>query len=177
MYILAQVFGTLGIITLFFSVQYNSKKQILGFQIAANLFYAIQYLFLNAIPAAVMSIVSLLRCIVFFLFEKKNKKIPAYVLAIFIALIIVLAKFLNYGVMGFFPIICTLLYTIGIWQKNLNIFRIITLITACIWIGYNVFVGAYPSLIGNSFEVLTSLIAIYRFNLNESDNKKRKKRK
>lgn len=176
MYILAQLCGTLGIITLFFSVQFDSKKQILGFQIAANLFYAIQYLFLNAIPAALMSVVSLLRCIVFFIFEKKNKKVPIYILAVFLTLIIILAKFLNYGMMGFFPVVGTLLYTIGIWQKNLNIFRIITLLTACIWIGYNIFVGAYPSLIGNVFEVLTSLIAIYRFNLSESDNKKRKKR-
>ena len=175
MYILAQIFGMFGIITLFLSVQFNSKKQILGFQIAANLFYAIQYLVLNAITASVMSFVSVLRCIAFFVFEKKNKKVPVYVLVIFIALIIILAKVLNYGIMGFFPVVCTLLYTIGIWQKNLNIFRIITLLTACIWIGYNIFVGAYPSLIGNVFEVLTSLIAIYRFNLNESEIKKERR--
>ena len=66
MYILAQIFGMFGIITLFLSVQFNSKKQILGFQIAANLFYAIQYLVLNAITASVMSFVSVLRCIAFF---------------------------------------------------------------------------------------------------------------
>lgn len=119
-----------------------------------------------------MSFVSVLRCIAFFIFEKKNKKVPVYILVIFIALIIILAKFLNYGIMGFFPVVCTLLYTIGIWQKNLNIF----LITACIRLGFNIFVGAYSSLIGNVFEVLTSLIAIYRFNLSENDNKKRKKR-
>lgn len=172
MYILSQLFGVLGITTLFLSVQYNNKKQILGFQILANLFYAIQYLFLNAIPAALMSFVSLLRCIVFFTFERKNKKVPIYVLVIFILLIIVFAIFLNYGIIGFFPVVCTLLYTIGIWQKNLNFFRIITLITACFWIGYNLFVSAYSSLIGNVFEVLTSLIAIYRFNLKESENKK-----
>lgn len=176
MYILAQIFGIFGIITLFLSVQFNSKKQILRFQTAANLFYAIQYLLLNAITASLMSFVSVFRCIVFFIFEKKNKKVPIYILVVFLALIIILAKFLNYGIMGFLPVVCTLLYTIGIWQRNLNVFRIITLITACIWVGYNVFVGAYPSLIGNVFEILTALIAIYRFNLSESDNKKRKKR-
>lgn len=34
MFILAQILGSIGIITLFISVQYNSKKQILAFQIA-----------------------------------------------------------------------------------------------------------------------------------------------
>lgn len=177
MFILAQILGSIGIITLFISVQYNSKKQILAFQISANIFYGLQYLCLGAIPAMLMSVVALFRCIVFFAFENKNKKLPIYVLILILALIIITSMFLNYGVMGLFPVICTLLYTIGIWQKNLNVFRIITLITACIWIGYNLFVGAYPSLIGNIFEVITSLIAIYRFNLNESRNKKEKVRK
>jgi hypothetical protein len=122
-----------------------------------------------------MSFVSVLRCIVFFIFEKKNKKVPIYILVVFLALIIILAKFLNYGIMGFLLVVCTLLYTIGIWQRNLNVFRIITLITACIWIGFNIFVGAYSSLIGNVFEVLTSLIAIYKFNLNDNEIKKERR--
>ena len=58
MYILAQILGSIGIITLFISVQYNSKRQILAFQIAANLFYGLQYLCLGAIPAMLMSIVA-----------------------------------------------------------------------------------------------------------------------
>lgn len=177
MFILAQILGSIGIITLFISIQYNGKKQILEFQVASNIFYGLQYLCLNAISAMLMSIVSLVRYVIFFVFENKNKKVPIYVLVVILALIIVTSVFLNYGVMELFPVLCTLLYTIGIWQKNLNVFRIITLITACIWIGYNVFVGAYPSLIGNIFEVITSLIAIYRFNLNESRNKKEKVKK
>lgn len=176
MYILAQILGIIGIISLSISMQYNKKKQILVFKIAANTFYGLQYLCLNAMPAMLMSIVSLVRCVIFFAFENKNKKVPIYVLLIILALIIVTPIFLNYGVMGFFPLIGTLIYTIGTWQKNLNVFRIITLITACIWIGYNVFVGAYSSLIGNVFEVITSLIAIYRFNLNDDKKKKRGKK-
>ncbi len=174
MYIIAQVLGIVGVISLFLSILYNNKKQIVILQIISSLFYGLEYLFLNAIPAMIMSFISLLRCIIFYLFERKNKKVPVIVLIIIILAIILIAKFLNYGVMGYFPIICTLLYTIGIWQKNLNLFRIITLIVSCIWIGYNIYVGAYPSLIENIVEIITSLTAIYKFNL---DDKKKKRGK
>lgn len=171
MQIVAQVLGALGIISMILSVQFNSKKQVLGFQIAANSLFAFQYLCLNAISAVVMSFVAALRCIVFFLFENKGKKVPIWVLGLFLLLIIVLFIFFKHGIIGVFPLICTFIYTIGIWQKNLNVFRVITLITASLWIGYNVYYHAYPSLVGNVFEVITSLIAIYRFNLDDTRKK------
>lgn len=171
MQIVAQVLGTLGIVSMVLSVQFNSKKQVLGFQIAANSLFAFQYLCLNAISAVVMSFVAALRCIVFFVFENKGKKVPIWVLGIFLVLITVLFVFLKRGVIGVFPLVCTFIYTIGIWQKNLNVFRVITLITASLWIGYNVYYHAYPSLVGNIFEVITSLIAIYRFNLDDTRKK------
>ena len=151
MQIVAQVLGALGIISMVLSVQFNSKKQVLGFQIAANSLFAFQYLCLNAISAVVMSFVAVLRCVVFFVFENKGKKVPIWVLGIFLVLITVLFVFLKSG--------------------NLNVFRVITLITASLWIGYNVYYHAYPSLVGNIFEVLTSLIAIYRFNLDDTRKK------
>ena len=43
MQIVAQVLGALGIISMVLSVQFNSKKQVLGFQIAANSLSAFQY--------------------------------------------------------------------------------------------------------------------------------------
>ena len=72
MQIVAQVLGALGIISMVLSVQFNSKKQVLGFQIAANSLFAFQYLCLNAISAVVMSFVAVLRCVVFFVFENKS---------------------------------------------------------------------------------------------------------
>ena len=107
--------------------------------------------------------------------EKKYKKVPLFILVVFLASIIVAASVMKYGIMQVFPVICTFIYTIGIWQKNTNIQRIVTLFTSCILIGYNVYVSAYSSLVWNIFEIITSLIAIYNINLNEKKSKKRRK--
>ena len=88
MYIIAQVLGIVGVISLFLSILYNNKKQIVILQIISSLFYGLEYLFLNAIPAMIMSFISLLRCIIFYLFERKNKKVPVIVLIIIILAII-----------------------------------------------------------------------------------------
>ena len=79
---------------------------------------------------------------------------------------------MKYGIMEGFPVISTFIYTIGIWQKNTNMQRIVTLFISCILIGYNVYVRAYSLLIWNIFEIITSLIAIYNINLNDKKTKK-----
>ena len=122
----------------------------------------------------IKEIILFIRCIVFFYIEKKYKKVPFFVLVLFLISIIAAANIMKYGIMEGFPVICTFIYTIGIWQKNTNIRRIIMLFISCILVGYNVYVSAYSLLFLNIFEIITSLIAIYNINLNDKKTKKRR---
>ena len=172
MYILSQVLGVAGIISMLASIAFDTKKKLPFFEMLSITLFSFQYFILKAIPAVIMLIILFFRCIVFFYIEKKYKKVPFFVLLVFLASIIVAASVMKYGIMEGFPVICTFIYTIGIWQKNTNIQRIVTLFTSCILIGYNVYVSAYSSLVWNIFEIITSLIAIYNINLNDKKTKK-----
>lgn len=175
MYILSQVLGVAGIISMLASIAFDKKKKLPFFEMLSIILFGFEYFILKAIPAVIMLIILFIRCIVFFYIEKKYKKVPLFILVVFLASIIVAASVMKYGIMQVFPVICTFIYTIGIWQKNTNIQRIVTLFTSCILIGYNVYVSAYSSLVWNIFEIITSLIAIYNINLNEKKSKKRRK--
>lgn len=172
MYILSQVLGVAGIISMLASIAFDTKKKLPFFEMLSITLFSFQYFILKAIPAVIMLIILFFRCIVFFYIEKKYKKVPFFVLLVFLASIIVAASIMKYGIMEAFPVICTFMYTIGIWQKNTNIQRIVTLFISCILIGYNVYVRAYSLLIWNVFEIITSLIAIYNINLNDKKTKK-----
>ena len=174
MYILSQVLGVAGIISMLASIAFDTKKKLPFFEMLSITLFSFQYFILKAIPAVIMLIILFFRCIVFFYIEKKYKKVPFFVLLVFLALIIVAASIMKYGIMEGFPVICTFIYTIGIWQKNTNIQRIVTLFISCVLIGYNVYVRAYSLLIWNVFEIITSLIAIYNINLNDKKTKKRR---
>ena len=160
MYILSQVLGVAGIISMLASIAFDTRKKLPVFEMLAIILFGLQYFILKAIPAVIMLIILFLRCIVFFYIEKKYKKVPFFILLVFLASIIVA------------PVISTFIYTIGIWQKNTNIQRIVTLFISCILIGYNVYVRAYSLLIWNIFEIIASLIAIYNINLNDKKIKK-----
>lgn len=64
-----------------------------------------------------------------------------------------------------FQLIVSLLYAYAVWQDNLTIYRMITIIGSIGWIIYNCIVGAYVSILGNSFQLLSAIIAIIRLDL------------
>ena len=165
MNILANILGVIGIFFLVVSVQCNKKSSILIFQIFANIFYGLQYLTLGAFSAGVMSIVSLLRCLIFYSYDRKGKLVPLWLFLI-LALSIIFPIFFTYdGILSLFPIVATLVYSYATWQKNLSLFRKLVLSVSILWITYNFCVGAYISVIGSVFEFVSSLLAIYRLDI------------
>lgn len=172
MNIIAQILGCLGLLSLFISFLYNKKNIVMQSQIASNIFFAGQYFLLGAISGMIMCIISGIRYLVVGLFEKNNKKVPFYIPFIFIIIIILPVFFMHFNVIEMFPIIANLLYSIAIFSKNKKALRIVTLITSSLFIGYNTFFRAYPSLIGNIIELLISFVAIYKFDINEKTSRK-----
>ncbi len=164
--IVSNLIGTIALLFWVYSIQKNDKKQILKLQLLANVFYAIQYIIIGAITAGMMNIISVIRYSVFYKMEDQEKeKLPFWVLAIFVISIILVGIFTYKSPLDVIPIGISLLYTYVIWQKNNKIIRYGVTVAAIIWIYYNVSVQAYISVIGNLFEMLSGMIAIYRFDL------------
>ena len=169
MNVLAQIFGIIGLIFLVISIQNNKKKIVLLFQIVSNMFYGLQYIVLNSLSAGMMSFISLIRCIIYYLYNRNNKIIPKNILILFIIIIISTLLFTYNGLFSIIPILATILYTYGTWTDNLKLFRYIAIIAAILWIVFNFYVGAYVAFIGSIFELLSGLLAIYRFDIRKVD--------
>lgn len=165
MNVLAQFLGIIGLILLIISTQNNKKKLILLFEIFSNIFYGLQYVVLNLLSAGIMSLISLIKCIIYYNFNKNNHKIPKYILIIFIIIISSTLLFTYNGIFSVLPIFATILYTYGTWIENLKLFRFIVVIVAIIWILFNFYIGAYVAFIGSIFQLLSGCVAMYRFDV------------
>lgn len=166
MVLLGQIFGFIGLLFVLISVQNNKKNLILFYQIFGNIFYGLQYFTLSLFSAGFMSCVSLLRCLVFYYYEKvENKRTPLYWLIILTVIPVILSLFTYNGIISLIPIICTILYTYAIWQTNLKRFRYIVTSSGIGWIFYNGIGGAYVGVISAIFEFINGLIAIIRFDI------------
>ncbi len=162
LFILAQCFGVLALVSWIFSVLQTKRFKILKFQNFANMFYATQYILLGAYPAACMNLISMLRGIMFNSFDKKKQEISFKILILFLLVIIAIGFATFQNIYSLIPIIITSLYSYSVWQKNLTVFRIIFVIAASGWFIYNFLVGAYVSLIGNGLELIFGISAIIK---------------
>lgn len=162
MNIIAQILGFFALIFSVTSYQKNNKKGFLITQIIANLLYISQYACLNAYSALIVVIISTIRVLIFYLYEKQNKKIPLIVLIIFVLITIIAGIFTYESYWSILPIIIGCLFSYGTWQKNLKVTYAIGIIISMLWILYNSAVGAYVSAISAVLETLSSMIGLIR---------------
>lgn len=162
MFLLAQVFGTLGLISMASSYQQKKKKNFLFFQIFSNLFYGLQYLVLNAYTALITCLISMVRTLIYHRNEQRNKENPISSLII-IELIIIIVGIVTYNnIYSLLPIFITFIFTYGTWQKNLRTSYKIGMISSFLWIVYNLIVKAYIGMIGAIIELIAGIIGYIR---------------
>ena len=162
MFYIAQIFGIIALIVLVLSFQKNDKDTLLKYQILSSLFFAIQYLFLNAISGCLMNTMTLIRNLIF---RKFKNKIPLIYLIIVIFLMIILSIFSYNGPISLLPATACIIYSIAIWQSNMTIARVAEVIACVLSAIYNVKVLAISGLISIIIEIISVLIAIYRYDI------------
>lgn len=154
--------GVIALIAWIMSIQQQKKTKILMLQMVANVFYAIQYMALNAFSGCAMNIVAFLKGFIFYLNEKKEKKTSVIILLILIGITMILGVITYQNIFSIIPVLITILYTYSVWQEDIRIICIVFIVCACLWILYNVIVGAYLPLIGNIVELISGVIGLIR---------------
>ena len=95
--------------------------------------------------------------------EKHNKKIPIYVLIIFISLLIGVSIYFYDGILSLLPLLINIILFISTYFKNPKYIRYTMLLCGLLWGIYNIYVGAYIICIGNFLEILSATISIIRY--------------
>lgn len=162
MFILAQTLGGIALIILVISFQKDERKTLLKYQIFSSIFFALQYLCLNAITGCLMNIMTAIRN---YVFRRYKEKVPIMYL-IAVLLIMILLSIISFnGIISLLPTIAVMLYSIAIWYGNLRLIRIVEVISCSLFIFYNIKVLAIVGLISTLIELASALVAIYKFDI------------
>lgn len=161
-FIIAQIFGVLGSLSLLLSTWQKKRKQVLLFVSLDSLFYTIEYILLSAWSGAISNIVSLIRTILF-MYKGKNKCFKQnIILYLVISAYIITGIFTYNGIISLFPIIVSILYAVCLWQDKVKNIHIGTALMLLGWCIYNLAVGAYASAISDSILFIGTLISIVK---------------
>lgn len=162
-FVLAQFFGILVIISNVLAMQMKRKKNILMFFIFANLFSAINFILLKSYSGTLICIFSIAQTIINYLYDKKEKEVPKILIGVYIVISIVCGIFTYNQIFDLLPIICSILYTVTILQQKESNIRKITLINITLWIIYDLLCKAYTAGISDFITSVSTVIAIYRY--------------
>ena len=105
---------------------------------------------------------SIIRTLIFYKYEKNDKKIPVIYLIILELIILLFGIYTYNGLYSIIPIVIAGLYTYGTWQEKINRTYIIGTIVAILWIYYNFIVGAYVAIIGSVIELIGSILGFIK---------------
>ena len=170
---IAHIFAFIAFILYTLSFQFKKRGNILKTQIFANTFYTLEYIMLDAYAGVNNSIFGISRSIIFYIFHKKRKKCPPYVATIFLTLVVIFG-FISYtDVYSILPVIISIIFFVALYTEDMKLYRKVAAIASILWIIYTLAVGAYVSVFDYSIELISSLIAIYRFDIKKKTFKEK----
>lgn len=162
LFILAQICGAIALILMVIGVQFKTKEKIIMCNILANIVVTIEYFLLGALTGGVISITNTIRCIVFYLFKKKDMKPSLIVLIIFEIMAVLSGSISWQNMWSIIPIIVTVIYTYGLWQDNIKIIRITTGIVGLGWTVYDIVVKAYVDALQKTSQLISAIISLFK---------------
>ena len=169
-YLIAQMFGVIGIVFSVLSMQMKTKKNIMIMLIGLNLASALNFLFLESYSGCYVCFFGVVETVINYLFDSKNKKVPIYVIGIYVIVNIILGISSYNEMLDIIPILCALLYCATVCTKKESNIRKEMLLNQILWLVYDLIVKAYMFSISNILTIVSTIISMYRYDYKKKNN-------
>lgn len=158
-YILSQIFVIMSYLFLINTYQVkNNKKMVLVLNIVACIFSATGFFFLKAYVGCVMSLIAVVRNILFA--NKKLNKVDSLIITIL--LIVLLSLYTYQNLFSLLPIMATILYSLSVWQDNSKLYKIFGIPIEICWLSYHIYVKSLFGIILETFLFISVIIGVIR---------------
>lgn len=173
-FIIAQVFGFLGILFNISSMQMKKRRNIIIMLLALNLAAALNFVFLGELSGSYISFFAVVETFINYLFERKKKPIPTCIIAIYIIVNIVLGLVSFRSPLDILSIAAAVIFCFAISAQKESTIRKLMLSNQIIWAVYDVFTGAYLFAISSILAAVSTTTAIIRFDVKRKKQKNKK---
>lgn len=136
----------------------KNKQKIIIVQTIQIIISIISNIILGGITGAIINSSNCIRNILCC----KNKLTFKLKILLILITIIVSLKFNKLGLIGFLPLISTIIYTLLIETKDIIKFKQIYILCMFLWFIYDLFIQSYTSSIFDFLTIITSTIAIHQ---------------
>ena len=170
--ILAQIIGLIASMIMIVAIQVKDRKNLyLILNILVKILYGINFALLSAYSGTITQLIGLIITIVAYIYTKKNLNIPKWLTAIFIVITLIGGIITYNNIYSFMAISCGITYALIVASKNMKTIRKLNLAQALLWTIYDLIINAYTASISSAFVVISTLIAIFRYDILKKEQK------
>ncbi len=162
-FIVAQIFGTAGLIFNILSMQMKSKKNILIMFIGLNLSSALSLLFLDSLSGSLICFFAVFETILNYCFDSRNKKVPTIIIIAYIIVNLILGISVFATWIDALPIVCSIIYCFMVYVKQESTIRKLTFSNQTIWLIYDIYVKSYLFSVSNILTIISAVTSMVRF--------------
>lgn len=166
-FVLSQVFGIIALIIVCISYSFNNKRLFLFYQILANIFYSASFLSLSVFVGGANTIISTIRVIVLYFYEKKDKKSPLWLYFLFFSLYLASGIILYQKPLDIIAIVSYEIFNTAMFIRNINLTRLVMIPPNIMIVFYNILNFTYTNAILDSVEIVVLCVAVIKFNIIE----------
>lgn len=165
-----------------YSISYffNTKRNYLIFQLSGNVFLSMSYLLMGSYFTMVSVIIGIARGIICYVYEKKDKKVPVYVILGLCAATVTSYFIINFVILSdsspwdFLYLMSSCAYAVTFAMRNIRVMRYAVLVPNALAVAYNLLIKApISSAISYGVEFVVTVAAIIKCEINLAKQKTR----
>ncbi len=162
--ILAQVLNALGTGINIFGINNKKKNITLIYFAIGNIFVAASLGLLGAYSGLIIQIIFVIQTIINYFYEKKSNKYPLWLILLYVIVPSIILAFNFQSMWDICPLIGGIMYQLALVSQNFTL-RALNLVSALVWIPYDLHFGQYVGAISCTVFSITDVIAILRFDV------------
>lgn len=169
MFIMAQIVGIFATVCSLVIVQFKNIRHILIGEIAANLLVSINYAMLGGISGAGVCMLAIAQTVWIYFYTKKDRTFPIPATIICILGYTAISIFSYGGWISIISWLAAIAYALSVVQTQSSKYRIYMLINSALWVAYDIFTGAYTTIITHGFLIVSILAAMIRMDRKQNE--------
>lgn len=163
MELVAQILGYIITFICIFNTQLKKKWQMLVGSLIANFLNIPMFFILNGVTSAVtISVVAVAQCGINAVLDYHGKQPSVRQKIIFTILYFVGGMLQFKTALDLFPVVGSMLFMCGGFQKNAQRMRVFGLLNALVWVVYDCIIGT-TAVYAQIFSLISVIVALYRY--------------
>jgi len=171
--------STVALILYSLSYFFNNKKAYLVIQLTGNVFLSVSYFLIGSYFTMVSVAIGIARGLLCYWYERKDKKVPYYVVAGLCLVTVSSYVLINYVILSqasqwdFLYLFASCMYAVTFAMRNIRLMRFAVCIPHSCAVVYNLLINApISSAISYAIELAVTVAAIIRFELGRKKENK-----